>query len=114
MALTKEEQEELKHIRKHAKALAYFRTRTKEELAIKVAELEMQIVDYFDNRSLKFEELKEGMWVWDDKEKHYGKVTQKKMWKHGLLSIQSLCWGVFEHNRFYRREVQNCEKIQNR
>lgn len=60
------------------------------------------IEEHFDNPPLKFEELKEEMWVWDNKEKRYSK-------------IESFAWiqiyfydytDVFKENRFYRKQVE--------
>lgn len=74
-----------------------------------------------DNPSLKFKELKKGMWVWDDKEKWYRKIVilfepcneycegSFKSW--GDSCETSLDFVEFEENRFYRREVTD-EKIQ--
>lgn len=72
--------------------------------------LTLLIMEYFDNPPLKFEELKEGMWVWDDKE---------EMWIHSVNNYDSEVYGrgirvkfgfdlvryPFEENRFYRKEV---------
>ena len=63
------------------------------------------IKEHFDNPPLKYEELEEDMWIWDNEEKRYGKVTHQD-WKYGLLSTPGLCWGMFEENRFYKREVE--------
>lgn len=69
-----------------------------------------------DNPPLKFEDLKEGMWVWDDKEKWYRKIVilfdpcqeyPKGSFKSWADSCEtSLDFVEFEENRFYRREVQ--------
>lgn len=64
------------------------------------------VEDLESNPPLRFEELKEGMWVWDNKEKMYGKVTPKEYKNFGLLQIVGYSWGNFEENRFYRREVE--------
>lgn len=58
-----------------------------------------------ENPPLKLEELKEGMWVWDNKEKMYGKIAHEPYQRFGLLTVPGYMWGVFEENRFYRREV---------
>ena len=72
------------------------------------------IEEEFSNPPLKFEELKEGMWIWDDVTKRYMKVYD--------ISYSEECFNVngewylndlyleefnFEENRFYRREVRN-------
>ena len=62
------------------------------------------INEHFDNPPLKFEELKVGMWVWDNKRKCYGQVTSDKCC--ALLGTRLELWGIFEENRFYRYEVK--------
>ena len=75
-----------------------------------------------DNPPLKFEELKEGMWVWDNSvyEKNYSQV--KKVFRLGTDFVVSMekdecedgdeyLGRAFEGNRFFRREVTD-EKIQ--
>jgi hypothetical protein len=57
-----------------------------------------------DNPPLKFEELKVGMWVWDNKRKCYGQVTSDKCC--ALLGTRLELWGIYEENRFYRYEVK--------
>ena len=49
------------------------------------------IDEHFDNPPLKFEELKEGMWVWDIEWCQFRK----------LIDAQD-----FEENRFYRKQVE--------
>lgn len=79
-----------------------------------------EAIDYaikeLQNPPLKFEELKEGSWVWDNKMKEYIKCAP------GINSLNELCalylytifnidgeleedYIKFEENRFYRREV---------
>ncbi len=76
-----------------------------------------QLIDeHFDNPPLKFEELKVGMWVWDNKHKVYNCISRiyqnlypnvnAIQFKHLNESTQ---WGdiiEFEENRFYRKQVQ--------
>ena len=70
-----------------------------------------------DNPPLKFEELKEGMWVWDDIDKEYRKVYGKGIYLGDEYLMKTGCKVVFisedeyfnliyEPNRFYRKEVQ--------
>ena len=66
------------------------------------------INEHFDNPPLKFEELKEGMWVWDIKnagwvcfDRPIANVAYCKMLS-GLVIF-------FEENRFYRKQVQEDE-----
>ncbi|MDY4776104.1 MAG: hypothetical protein SO231_08815 [Phocaeicola vulgatus] len=67
-----------------------------------------------DNPPLKIEELKEGMWVWDDKIKSYIYIFELLYWKpvkaiiYAGRIINDPAHGFcidFEENRFYRREV---------
>jgi hypothetical protein len=80
------------------------------------------IEEHFDNPPLKFEDLKEGMWVWDNSvyEKNYSQV--KKVFRLGTDFVVSMekdecedgdeyLGRAFEENRFFRREVID-EKIQ--
>lgn len=39
------------------------------------------IKEHFDNKPLKFEELKEGMWVWDKKTKSYIFIFKPLNWE---------------------------------
>ena len=79
--------------------------------------LERLIHEHFDNPPLKFEELKEGMWVWDDIDKEYRKVYGKGIYLGDEYLMKTGCKVVFisedeyfnliyEPNRFYRKEVQ--------
>lgn len=79
------------------------------------------ICDNFDNPPLKFEEFKEGMWVWDDVEKEFLKVKcvcvadeGHYIFKEGTKIIEFVLCGIssrtvdveFEPNRFYRKQVE--------
>lgn len=69
------------------------------------------INEHFDNPPLKFEELKEGMWIWDDKDNWYEKIKE-------LLTIRNDNYikfdqgdgdyikVKFEEEKFYAREVK--------
>lgn len=64
---------------------------------------------HFSNPPLKFEELKPNMWVWDNEDKKYNKITEINGDKIGFYYITSdvmryIC--KFKPNRFYRKEVQ--------
>ena len=74
------------------------------------------IAEHFDNPPLKFEELKVGMWVWDNKHKVYNCISRiyqnlypnvnAIQFKHLNEATQ---WGniiEFEENRFYRKQVE--------
>lgn len=79
--------------------------------------LEQLINEHFDNQPLKFEDLEEGMWVWDDKEKWYRKIVilfdpcqecPKGSFKSYADSCETnLDFVKFKENRLYRREVQD-------
>lgn len=81
----------------------------------------MKVVEeHFDNPPLKFEELEVGMWVWDNKWKTYytiGKFRNKNIYARYVRfvvdpytdeqKVDNNGWmGVFEENRFYRKEVK--------
>lgn len=61
-----------------------------------------------ENPPLKFEELKEGMWVWDNVKKKYNQIFRVRKWYPSSYLIMygdgNRCFD-FEENRFYRREV---------
>lgn len=57
--------------------------------------IEQLIKEHFDNPPLKLEELKEGMWVWDNVEKEFIKVK----------FTEAVCI-EFDPNRFYRKQVE--------
>lgn len=64
------------------------------------------IEEHFDNPPLKFEELKVGMWVWDNKRKEW--CVLLAFWKDALnrYYISGLSDSPFEENRFYRKQVE--------
>lgn len=87
--------------------------------------IENLIGEHFSNPSLEFEELKEGMWVWDNKLKEWRKVIEKlivgvsegsefyediyvKGTKVIRIGLHKFDWKdiLFESKRFYRKEVQ--------
>lgn len=68
---------------------------------------EQLIEEHFDNQPLKFEELKENMWVFDNKYKEYcyiyfiaGKYPHRKYIDNCESDSE------FEENRFFRYEVK--------
>lgn len=81
--------------------------------------LERLIHEHFDNPPLKFEELKEGMWVWDNKYKYYFEcnpristdmtecVWYESFWYNTGEGYDEFYedYIEFEENRFYRKEV---------
>lgn len=83
--------------------------------------LNILINDHFENYPLRFEELKEGMWVWDDVEKEFIRIesTETAEKDHPLyiegteiIICKMYCieYGTFciefEPNRFYRKKVE--------
>lgn len=72
--------------------------------------------EHFDNPPLKFGELREGMWVWDNKEKWYRKIVIlfQRCKKYPLGSLKTwndsaetnLDFIEFKEDRFYAREVK--------
>ncbi len=63
-----------------------------------------------DNPPLSFDDLKEGMWVWDNKRKCYEKVYNKQFNRSKkVLHIIDIGWGtvLFRENRFYRRQKED-------
>lgn len=70
------------------------------------------IHEHFDNPPLEFEELKPNMWVWDNEDKKYNKITEINGDKISFYYITSdvmryIC--KFEPNRFYRKEVKDVD-----
>lgn len=64
------------------------------------------INEHFDNPPLKFEELHEEMWVWDDKYKEYCFIYFiAGKYPHRLYIDNCQSDSEFEENRFYRKEV---------
>lgn len=71
-------------------------------------ELEQLINEHFDNPPLKFEELEEGMVVWDNLEKNYIEICdsfngQKIYYKFGI-NIPYIF--MFQENRYFRKQVE--------
>ena len=69
------------------------------------------IHEHFDNPPLKFEELKEDMFVWDNKHHTYIKID--RIWEsyNKAIYFYAIGWECcenteYEPNRFYRKEVQ--------
>lgn len=63
-------------------------------------------VETRDNPPLKFEEMKEGDWVWDNKIKQYYQISclfkdNREMATYGFMNG----FVLFEENRFYRKQV---------
>lgn len=76
-----------------------------------IKRLEKRIESLTDNPPLKFEELHEGMWVWDNKWKTYKQIhhlSNRKEWSGFALSYTD--WICFEENRYFRHEVKEVEE----
>lgn len=73
-------------------------------------EIEKCVVDFVKNtKPYKFEDLKEGMWVWDSNDNKYNKIIEINNDKIGFYYITNsstrfTC--TFEENRFYRKQVE--------
>lgn len=86
----------------------HFKLVIKYDLALnELVEMEMKL----DNPPLEFEELKEGMFVWDNKHHTYIKID--RIWKsyNNAIYFYAIGWECcenteYEPNRFYRKEVQ--------
>ena len=83
------------------------RIKFKNELDI----LDKLIEEHFDNPPLKWEELKEGMFVWDNKHHTYIKID--RIWEsyNKAIYFYAIGWECcenteYEPNRFYRKEVK--------
>ena len=73
---------------------------------------EKLIYEHFSNPPLEFEEINEGMFVWDNKHHTYIKID--RIWEsyNKTIYFYAIGWECcenteFEPNRFYRKEVQD-------
>lgn len=67
--------------------------------------------EHFDNPPLKFEEIKKGVWIWDNVSKGWMKVETTRETYTKFIECWTIGWALlkmyeFEPNRFYRKEVQ--------
>ena len=74
-------------------------------------QLKQCIDERFDNPALRFEELKQGMWIWDNARKEWVKVEAQRETYTKIVECWVIGWALlktyeFEPNRFYRKEVQ--------
>lgn len=64
-----------------------------------------------DNPEVKFEEIKDGEWLWDNKTKRYIQVKETFYGLYGSCVIILNCTGNksldYEKNRFYLREIKD-------
>lgn len=86
-----------------------------------IKQLENLIKEHFDNPPLKFEELKKGVWLWDNKNKCYFEcepaistdmaecVTYISFWYNTGEDEDNFFeeYEEFEENRFYRKQVKD-------
>ena len=73
--------------------------------------LERLIHEHFDNPALRFEEIKKGMWIWDNARKEWVKVEAQRETYTKIVECWVIGWVLlktyeFEPNRFYRKEVR--------
>lgn len=65
------------------------------------------INEHFDNPPLKPEEIKEGMWVWDNFHKVYTYVFAVDIaYESDEIIVTEDDYVPFEPNRFYRKQVK--------
>ena len=79
----------------------------RKELAKESNLLRQLINEHFDNPPLKFEDLHDEMWIWDNKYKEYcyiGFIAGKFLHRKYIDNCESD--SEFEENRFYLREVK--------
>jgi len=68
--------------------------------------IEKLINEHFDNPPLSLDDLKPGIWVWDDKHDFYDQIIS--LGESSPSSIETETWFTsFEENRFYRREKED-------
>lgn len=70
---------------------------------------EQLINEHFDNPPLKFEDLKDNMVIWDNKEKMFIKLWHIKWcdkWQYDVFGIDITEELEFEENRFFLKEVK--------
>lgn len=72
------------------------------------------IEEHFDNQPLEWEELKEGMFVWDNKHHTYIKID--RIWEsyNKTIYFYAIGWECcenteYEPNRFYRKEIKDVD-----
>lgn len=120
MKLTKEECEKALSVLKEQHDYLSFMLHSNYPYSIEMIKIvqscfEQLINEHFDNPPLKFEELKEGMWVWDNVKNEYMPIDNVNKTNRCFNEVTycSDIWGdedydyiKFEENRFYRREVQ--------
>ena len=79
-----------------------------------IAILRQLINEHFDNPPLSFEELKEGMRIWDSERKCFLKITKVEVderYRHFVhhyyyINMNGTTSTLFEENRFFRKRVE--------
>lgn len=69
------------------------------------------IKEHFENPPLKWEDIHEDTWIWDNKECEYAfldkaYLNDKNEKKIRVWSGMKSYWYIFEENRFYRKQVE--------
>lgn len=73
------------------------------------------IEEHFYNPPLKFEELKVGMWVWDNEHDMFNQILELRIncaeeqeieFNYSLETDDKIYNDIFEENRFYRKQVE--------
>ena len=79
--------------------------RSYDELLGHAVAFQEELINLKDNPPLKFEELHEGMWVWDNRIKAYLKIQE--IWVNKVIHFDNCCVVCFfQENRFFRYEVK--------
>lgn len=73
------------------------------------------IEEHFNPQPYKFEDLKEGMWVWDNKLEMWNRILKMRItnaeekeveFDYNLEIGEDVYNDIFEENRFYRKQVE--------
>ena len=82
--------------------------RSYDELLGHAVAFQEELINLKDNPPLKFEELHEKMWVWDNRIKAYLKIQE--IWVNKVIHFDNCCVVCFfQENRLYRYEVKENE-----
>lgn len=74
------------------------------------------IEEHFYNPPLKFEELKVGMWVWDNEHDMFNQILELRIncaeeqeieFNYSLETDDEIYNDIWEENRFYRKQVED-------
>lgn len=79
--------------------------RSYDELLGHAVAFQEELINLKDNPPLNFEEIKPGMWVWDNRIKAYLKIQE--IWVNKVIHFDNCCVVCFfQENRFFRYEVR--------